>query len=68
MGHGLCMRRALNGVLPGALPIGHGLRVTTRFGVMVRNEFRMRLGGLRKLIGEDASRALVVVLPGAAQQ
>ena len=66
MCHCLHMRRALNGALPGALPIGHGLLVTSGFGVVVRNEFRMRLGGLRKLLGENASRALVVVLPGAA--
>jgi hypothetical protein len=62
------MRRALNGALAGALPIGHSLRVTTGFGVMVRNEFRLRLSGLKKLFGKHAGRTLVVVLPGAAQQ
>src|SRR4051794_21308457 len=68
MCHCLHMRRALNGALPGALPIGYGRLVASGFGVMVRNEFRMRLGGLRKLFDEHASRTLVVVLPGAAQQ
>ena len=58
MGHGLHMRRALNGALPGALPVGDSLLTTSGFGVVVRNEVRMGLGDLRKLCGEDTRRAL----------
>jgi hypothetical protein len=43
------MRRALQGTLPGSLPIGDSLRRLTRLGVVLRQEFRLRGAVLGKL-------------------
>jgi hypothetical protein len=56
------------GALPGVLPTRYGLIVTSGLDIVVRNKFRMRRGSLRELFGENASRALIVVLSGAAHE
>ena len=59
------MRRALEGKLPGPLPIGQGLSMRASGGIVLRYQGRLRRSGLGEALGQHLGNALVVLLPGA---
>jgi hypothetical protein len=60
--------RAVTGLLARPLPIANRLLVTARRGVVLGDQFRLRLNGLQELGLQDLSDALMVLLAGAPQQ
>jgi hypothetical protein len=68
MADGLEVRRALQGTLPSALPVGERLRTQARLGVMVRQQFRLGLHRLGKLRLQHVRNALVILLTCTLQQ
>jgi len=63
VGHGFHIRRALAGALAGALPVGDGLGVQARLGVVLGQQLGLRRSDFRKLLLQNLRNALMVVLP-----
>jgi hypothetical protein len=65
---GLMIGRALKGTLARPLPILHPLLPKARRGVVMRQEFGLRLGRLGKLCLQNLDHALMILLPRALEQ
>src|SRR6516165_2912329 len=65
---GLPVGRALKGALPGPLPIGQSLVMHAGSGVVLRDDFGLRFGGLGEALGQHLGNALMILLAGAPQQ
>jgi hypothetical protein len=59
--------RALDGALPGLLPVADGLGGAPRFGVVVRHQLWLGLDRLGKALLEHLSNTLMVLLAGALE-
>jgi hypothetical protein len=66
--HGFQIGRALQGLLAGALPVGHGLRHQACLGVVMGQQFRLRLLDFRKPLHEHLRNLSVELLTGALEQ
>jgi hypothetical protein len=66
--HRFQIGRVLNGVLASPLPVDHRLSAKARLGVVMRQEFGLRLGGVGKARLQHLGNALMVLLARAAQQ
>ena len=66
--HGLQGGRALEGLLPGVLPIGDGRVGQPRLRIVMRHQCWLRRDDLRELGLQHLRNALMVVLAGAPQQ
>ena len=65
---GFQMGRAVAGVLTRPLPVEHCLLGEARLGVVIRQQFRLGLGGLGKLRLQHLGNVLMVPLASAPQQ
>src|SRR5215475_5227332 len=68
MHDGLRMGRALYSSLTCQLPVVDGRFNEPRFGVVMRQQLRLGLDGLRKAGCQDLPNALMILLPGASEQ
>ena len=65
---GFQVGRALQGLLPGPLPVGDGLLREPGLGVVVCHQFGLGLDDLGKLRCQHLGTPLVILLTGALQQ
>ena len=59
--------RALEGLLPGPLPIGDRLFQESRLGIMMRDQGGLRRRGFRKAVHQHLGNPLVILLTGTPQ-
>jgi len=60
--HRFQIGRVLNGVLASPLPVDYRLSAKARLGVVMRQEFGLRLGGVGKLRLQHLRNALMILL------
>src|SRR5262245_60414814 len=68
MGERLGMGRALNGALPGLLPVWHGPCVQPRLCAVMRQQLRMGLASLRNPCLQHLDKLSVIVPPYTSRQ
>jgi hypothetical protein len=67
MANSLHIRRALECLLSGALPVAHSLIAQSSLGIVVSHELGLRLDGLGEALGQHLGNTLVELLPGALE-
>jgi len=68
MGDRLLTGTALEGLLPGPLPVGYGLLHETCLRIVMRQQFGLGYSGLWELGFEHLPNPLMVLLPCAFQE
>src|SRR6266446_5203964 len=68
MANRLDVSRAFDGYLSRLLPVGNGLLCEPRLGVVMSQQFGLRLDQLGRLYLQNLGNALVILLPRAPEQ